>query len=614
MSFLQLNPKQNSATTQRVKVNDYVLPLQVGISGQFVVTDGMGQLSFMTVVTGSGSVTTAGNGVDNHAAVFTTITNLSSSLMNITDGGGVTGIFNLSGSGPASLGGFTYPNTDGTTGQFLATDASGILTFVSPASSGISGTGEDNHLVRWDVSNNIQNSTVIVSDSGDMWDFGRLQAITTLSVNGDVNVIGKVDLAPVSSANVSFSGAVRTTFMSCLDGSMSAGTDRCTMVSSALSSIQSTAGPCAMFASALASINDSADECCVVGCRTGSLGGNRCVLAGSTVSNVGNSNEYSGCIGSEDSDISQECTNSVVLACHAGGVTMDGCTSSVATASVTNGTQIVDSNTSMLVAVTGGSLTNGSQCAQIGCNLATMDTSGRANVVAIASSIVNDTGLTGVNSAQSMFGGTAGVRRWLISSGSGALYSTVLAIANPVPDFAEYFENYYEGAITPVGSLVTLKAGNRVAVAGISEEILGVVSSNPSIRAGGADLYWQGTYQQNKWGQIDTSMMPRAGWRPGPDQTEDDHPKVNTPVKSKAYQKNRPYKSRAERPGEWTCVGLLGQVRTRVLGKLVAGDYLCAGSYGIARRSVVPTRLSFMKILSPFQPQRGYAIGLCLIK
>ncbi|HHZ8094169.1 peptidase G2 autoproteolytic cleavage domain-containing protein, partial [Proteus mirabilis] len=55
------------------------------------------------------------------------------------------------------------------------------------------------------------------------------------------------------------------------------------------------------------------------------------------------------------------------------------------------------------------------------------------------------------------------------------------------------------------------------------------------------------------------------------------------------------YLSREERPEEWSCVGMMGQVYVNVSNDVSVGDYICARN-GIGIKSKVKTRLKVMEI------------------
>ena len=91
---------------------------------------------------------------------------------------------------PASLAGnytLTFPADDGTSGQALITDGSGVLSWSTAASGDVYGPGSstDNAVARFDSTTGklLQNSVVIVGDTGDVTGVGTLSATTLTLTN-----------------------------------------------------------------------------------------------------------------------------------------------------------------------------------------------------------------------------------------------------------------------------------------------------------------------------------------------------------------------------------------------------------------------------------------------
>ncbi|MNE70479.1 hypothetical protein D3C80_1662700 [compost metagenome] len=81
-------------------------------------------------------------------------------------------------------------------------------------------------------------------------------------------------------------------------------------------------------------------------------------------------------------------------------------------------------------------------------------------------------------------------------------------------------------------------------------------------------------------------------------------------VENPDYNPSRPHVPRSQRPSEWTCVGILGQVRVRVGQSVKPGDFVSAdGSV-----SPSPTNLECMRINHEWDDMEGYAVALCLIR
>ncbi len=60
---------------------------------------------------------------------------------------------------------YTWPSSQGGANTFLRNDGSGNLTWQA-GGGGISGTGTDNHIVRWDGTGNVQDSAIVITDAG----------------------------------------------------------------------------------------------------------------------------------------------------------------------------------------------------------------------------------------------------------------------------------------------------------------------------------------------------------------------------------------------------------------------------------------------------------------
>lgn len=94
---------------------------------------------------------------------------------------------------------FTLPSEDGTDGQFLKTNGSGVLAFATPAGAGdvlgpVSST--DNALVRWDGAggDTVQDSAIIIDDSNNITGVVGLTASDHLTVGGNATAAGYIEL------------------------------------------------------------------------------------------------------------------------------------------------------------------------------------------------------------------------------------------------------------------------------------------------------------------------------------------------------------------------------------------------------------------------------------
>jgi len=82
------------------------------------------------------------------------------------------------------------------------------------------------------------------------------------------------------------------------------------------------------------------------------------------------------------------------------------------------------------------------------------------------------------------------------------------------------------------------------------------------------------------------------------------------------YDPSRGYTPRDERPEEWTCVGLLGQIRIAVDATVTPDSYVVPGKDGIGTHSAKPGKgrpVEAMEIVVPFDAAKGYGVALCLV-
>jgi hypothetical protein len=195
-------------------------------------------------------------------------------------------------------------------------------------------------------------------------------------------------------------------------------------------------------------------------------------------------------------------------------------------------------------------------------------------------------------------------------------------------DYAEYFENETHGEIL-LGTIVTLN-GDKVRPAQDGDEILGVVSATAIVAAGDSPFTWQGRYVYDEWGRAQTEEQQNVRWARILDDEHNvvragyDGPMFEAPeppedavyytetvyVENPDYDPSIEQTPRSERPAEWTCVGLLGQVRTRVSQDVQPNDYVTE----TGGKAGGPTRLRCMRIVTPYDPDRGFAVAMCLLR
>ena len=96
-----------------------------------------------------------GDGVTNNGLGFRNVTDDTLPMI-ISDSGAIT--FNSA---------FTFPTADGSAGQVLQTNGSGTVTWASvTGGGGVSGSGTDNYIPRWNGTTALQDSSIVALDSG----------------------------------------------------------------------------------------------------------------------------------------------------------------------------------------------------------------------------------------------------------------------------------------------------------------------------------------------------------------------------------------------------------------------------------------------------------------
>jgi hypothetical protein len=165
-------------------------------------------------------------------------------------------------------------------------------------------------------------------------------------------------------------------------------------------------------------------------------------------------------------------------------------------------------------------------------------------------------------------------------------------------DYAEYFENATEGVL-PVGAIVS-HTGGKARLAQDGDRVLGIVSAKPAFAAGGADLHWHGLKQADEFGVEARDEQGRC-------------------VVSQKHDEDKAegYVPRRKRPAEWTCVGLMGQLRVRVDATVKAGSYVVPGKDGIGTHADEPPRtgrpIECFEVLHKPTKKRGCGVALCLV-
>ena len=194
--------------------------------------------------------------------------------------------------------------------------------------------------------------------------------------------------------------------------------------------------------------------------------------------------------------------------------------------------------------------------------------------------------------------GSAQNQTWRIYSADGSSYWDGTS-NNSGADYAEMFKNVVAGVI-PIGSLVA-RSGAGVRVAQSGDRLLGVVSAAPSVLGNSGAVAWSGRNKRDEFGAVVMEL---------------DKNKVLAPVRNPDFDPSKPYTPRAERPAEWTAVGLLGQLPVRVDATVVVDCDVVSGKDGVgtAGDNKRGAQLECMEILSPFDAARGYGVALCMVR
>lgn len=475
------------------------------------------------------------------------------------------------------------------------------------------------------------------------------ESATVASVSSTASGTGSATVATtVSTASGTYAACVSgtghtasATYSACVGGNGNTATST-NAVAIGGSSNDSTTGANAACLGGTGNTTESAQGVCAGGSTNVAHVGTDCgVFCGTTNTAQGNksvcvggsshiaSGVASACVGGDDNNASS--TNSACL----GGTTN---TASATDAVVIGGaSNTCDSTDSAIIGSTGTTITGGSnKNVAIACVGGRMYASGQTNVLlASANACLVSAKTTGGATSQVVGGGysasgLAGTETantnitWTIESSTGGFLSVAAftGSGDPNADIAEYHPNA-EAEVVPVGALVA-NVGRKVRLAKPGDGVFGVVSATPLIVAGSGGLGWAGQYLTDEWGRTLWQDVPcvrfdgyegpvaALGDREVPEDAE--HYTVQDRVCNPAYDPQRPYRDRTERPEEWTLVGKLGVVRVRVGAKVGVGDLLAPGKDGVAVATQQPKgrrEVEVLEVLSPYDAKRGFAIALC---
>lgn len=165
-------------------------------------------------------------------------------------------------------------------------------------------------------------------------------------------------------------------------------------------------------------------------------------------------------------------------------------------------------------------------------------------------------------------------------------------ISNAGADYAEYFE-WADGnpdGEDRVGLLVTLD-GNKIRLAHVGDDILGIVSGTATVLGDDAEWAWQGKYLRDDFGRLimeEIQLFDNEGEVIGSTLT----PKINP-----EYDATQEYISRAKR-AEWDAIGMMGKLFLRDDGSCVVGGYATPVKDGIATFTTEKTNMKVMERIS----------------
>ncbi len=233
---------------QRLKVNDYVLPVQDGTPNESIQCDGEGNVFFAPLHANiSGIIGGGGSGTNNRIVRWDGSLNFQDSAVTVDDSGNVSGISTLVVSGTANLGGLQYPTADGGSNEALSTDGGGVLSF---SSLGTNGSGTAFNLARWSGTSNVQDSLVDAVVGGT-----TIWSPRGVTVNGDINTTIATTLNVESLGNTS---------LACVDVSISSTATRCNMIGSQDSAIEGGALRCGLISCTSGLIEGSTTNACQI--------------------------------------------------------------------------------------------------------------------------------------------------------------------------------------------------------------------------------------------------------------------------------------------------------------------------------------------------------------
>ena len=216
-------------------------------------------------------------------------------------------------------------------------------------------------------------------------------------------------------------------------------------------------------------------------------------------------------------------------------------------------------------------------------------------------------GTTFANDARyCVMGGVGGIT-WSIDSKTGIHYGSAFNNTQPLPGFAEMFENLVS-EIIPYGRLLQLENGKvRTSTNGESGFMISRPYESAAFVAGNPYFEWHKKYITDEFGVVQTETITREQYierllADGITQENIDKMTIaDTNVVKKLnpdYSKNTVYTPRSSRREQWTTCEKSGIVVVEYSGVVSVGDYLISGANGIAKYTSRRTNIKVLEIIS----------------
>lgn len=207
-----------------------------------------------------------------------------------------------------------------------------------------------------------------------------------------------------------------------------------------------------------------------------------------------------------------------------------------------------------------------------------------------------------------VIGGYNGVT-WSIDSKTGIHYGSNFNNTQPLPGFAEMFENATAGII-PHGRLLQLENGKvRLAQNGESGFMISRPYESAAFVAGNPYHDWHKKYLTDQFGCVLTETISRDDYEAkllseGISQDEVSKIISSLPESGVVVKKLNPdhsadksYVPRSERPDQWTTCEKSGMVAVEYSGDISIGDFLISGQDGVAKRSSRKSNIRVLELL-----------------